>query len=682
MSSAVVGMSYLDAEHLARIVSIQNEIAITPLNLPDLMQLIAERTQELTGADGAAFELLEGEEMVYRAASGTTAPFVGLRLNVHSSLSGRCVLTREVLVCDDSESDPRVDREACRKVGVRSMIVVPLPQSDRLVGVLKVLSAHPHAFQIRDRWTLELMAVLLGGMANHAAQAEAQAEALRQSEERYRTIVENTGEGIWMVDAQLRTTFVNPRLAQMLDYPEEEMCGLSPEQFFFEEDREQVDKRFAARRSGHKDLLDVRLRRRDGSAAWFLASATPMMGNHNEFLGSLALLTNITERRHMEEQLLQAQKLESVGRLAGGIAHDFNNLLTAILGYGELAQEETNENPYVNECLGNMIEAANRASRLTGQLLAFARKQVIEPKIVNLNDLILGLDKMLRRLIGENIELLLLPSENLNFVRVDPGQFEQIVANLVINARDAMSRGGKITVETHNAILDDEYCRSNEGVLPGDYVVLIVSDTGTGMDAAVKLHIFEPFFTTKEQGRGTGLGLATVYGIVKQAGGHIWLYSEPGVGTTFKIYLPRTSETPVTTETMSALPNALDGAETLLLVEDEAAVRELTAQTLKRYGYTVLEAANGEEALQLVKGREADVALLVTDIVMPKVDGRELAVRLQKENPALKILYTSGYTENAILHHGILEPGIAFLAKPFTLTQLMRKIREVFDKPE
>ncbi|HLK57293.1 MAG TPA: response regulator [Chthonomonadaceae bacterium] len=385
------------------------------------------------------------------------------------------------------------------------------------------------------------------------------------------------------------------------------------------------------------------------------------------------------ERKRLENQLLQAQKLESLGRLAGGVAHDFNNLLTIILGYSELALDAEALDASTREFLQNVCYAAEKASGLTRQLLAFARKQIIEPKVLNLNDVLISLDKMMRRLIGEDVELVLLPQEDLYSVKVDPGQFEQILVNLIVNSRDAMPDGGKITVETQNIALDAEYARQHEGVRPGDYVRLTVSDNGTGMDEGVQLHIFEPFFTTKEKGRGTGLGLATVYGIVKQAGGHIWLYSEVGEGTTFKIYLPRVAEAAEALAEITHPAPSLDGTETILIAEDEPLVRDLATQTLRGHGYTVLEAMSGEEALTFAKGRETGIALLISDVVMPRMSGKQLAEQLQVANPSLRVLYASGYTENTIVHHGVLEAGIAFLSKPFTPTALLRKVREVLD---
>jgi signal transduction histidine kinase len=393
-----------------------------------------------------------------------------------------------------------------------------------------------------------------------------------------------------------------------------------------------------------------------------------------------ALQEQISTRERLENQLLQAQKLESIGRLAGGVAHDFNNMLTAILGYTELIKEECPLNEDAQEYLQNVTQAADRATNLTRQLLSFARKQVIEPKVVNLNALSLSLHTMLYRLIGDNIQLEMLLDEELHSVKVDPGQFEQILVNLIVNARDAMPDGGKVTIETHNAVLDEEYAHEHEGVPPGEYVMLAVSDTGTGMEEGIRLHIFEPFFTTKEKGRGTGLGLATVYGIVRQAGGHIWLYSEPGEGTTFKIYMPRTLEAVEEPAVRWEQTDQLDGTESVLLVEDDPSVRGLVGQTLRKRGYTVLEADNGEEALRLVRERSSSVDLLITDVLMPGISGKELSDQLQIQHPSMKVLFVSGYTENTIVHHGVLEPGVAFLSKPFTSPMLMQRVREVLDK--
>ena len=376
------------------------------------------------------------------------------------------------------------------------------------------------------------------------------------------------------------------------------------------------------------------------------------------------------------QQLFQAQKMESIGRLAGGIAHDFNNLLTAILGFTELAEDALRPDDEVQDYLHHIQEAAERAANLTGQLLAFARKQIIEPKIVSLNSLVMDIDRMLQRLIGAHIDLALLLHPDAGQIKIDPGQFGQTLMNLVVNARDAMPDGGTITIETRNVTLHEYETRHWEQSASGDYVLLTVSDTGRGIAEEIKAHLFEPFFTTKEQGKGTGLGLATCYGIVKQSGGQIRVESAPGKGTTFHIYLPRQAEAtlPVQQAKVSTRPQA---AGTILLVEDEPMVREVEVQILRHQGYTVVEAENGIEALQLMAAYPGTIDLLVTDVVMPQMGGRELADQLRVTRPNVKVLYTSGYTDDAIVQQGLLNPGLSFLHKPFLSAALLQKVREV-----
>ncbi|RJO69439.1 MAG: PAS domain S-box protein [Myxococcales bacterium] len=385
------------------------------------------------------------------------------------------------------------------------------------------------------------------------------------------------------------------------------------------------------------------------------------------------------ERKQLQEQLQQAQKMESVGRLAGGVAHDFNNQLTAIIGHLALAMMDLEPGDPLNDSLSEAHQAAQRAANLTRQLLAFSRKQLIDPKVIDLNELICNLHKMLVRLIGEDIELKTLCAAAVHPVKVDPGQIEQAIINLAVNASDAIAGVGKLTIETANVTLDETYCQHHLHVQPGEYVMLAVSDTGCGMGAATRARIFEPFFTTKPKGKGTGLGLSMVYGIVRQHGGSVEVYSEIEQGTTFKIYFPAADEQAV--PLVSAIDNRIapGGSETILLVEDEPAVRSIAVRTLNRQGYHVLEASSGPEAEQTVAGFPASIHLLLTDIVMPKMNGRELAERLSHKLPTLKVLYTSGYSESVIAHHGILEEGLQFLGKPYTPIALARKVREVLD---
>jgi len=387
-----------------------------------------------------------------------------------------------------------------------------------------------------------------------------------------------------------------------------------------------------------------------------------------------------TENRRLEEQLRQSQKVEAIGRLAGGIAHDFNNLLTAIVGYSDLALTNLGEDSPLSADIIEIRKAGQRAATLTRQLLAFSRKQVLQPIVLDLNDVVSNTDKMLRRLIGEDIELVTLLGKDLGCVRADPGQIEQIILNLTLNARDAMLQGGKLTIETANVELDEAYARRHIAVEPGSYVMLAVSDNGLGMDAETQEHLFEPFFTTKEVGKGTGLGLSTVYGIVKQSCGNISVHSEPRKGTLFQIYFPRVHEAAeVWEQPRKSDPERLTGTETVLLVEDQGIVRNLVRHVLERREYTVLEASHGEEALQLANRHEGSIHLLVTDVVLPRMSGRQLAERIAALRPEVRVLYMSGYTDDAIVHHGVLDPGISFLQKPFTPDALARKIREILD---
>jgi len=405
--------------------------------------------------------------------------------------------------------------------------------------------------------------------------------------------------------------------------------------------------------------------------------------NRDGTFSKVTVFRDTTELKKIEAQLIQSQKMEAIGTLAGGVAHDFNNLLTSILGYSDLIKAGLDKDNLFYEYTEEIIRAGNRAASLTRQLLAFSRKQILQPVVLSLNTVTENIDKMLRRLIGEDVELQTLLESDLGKVTADPGQIEQVLMNLAVNARDAMPRGGKLTIETTNVDLNEDYFEKHGvEVVPGPYVMLAVSDTGCGMDQETQSRIFEPFFTTKEIGKGTGLGLSTVYGIVKQSSGYIWTYSEPGEGTTFKVYLPRV-EGDVVLEKKEPTPVVeLDGSETVLIVEDDDKLRKLARNTLQHYGYRVLEAENGEAALRVSKEHEGTIHLMITDVVMPKMDGREAAERLQPLYPKMKVIYMSGYTDNSIAHYGVLKAGLNFLEKPFTPERLMLKVRGVLDKKQ
>jgi nitrogen-specific signal transduction histidine kinase/CheY-like chemotaxis protein len=388
---------------------------------------------------------------------------------------------------------------------------------------------------------------------------------------------------------------------------------------------------------------------------------------------------DITDLRRTEEQLLQAQKMEAVGRLAGGVAHDFNNLLTAILGYSELVLQDLGDDHPSAVDLKEIRAAGQIAESLTRQLLAFSRRQILQPQTLDLNKVLTRVDALLQRIIGEDVELTMKLTAPLGRVSADPGQIEQVVLNLAVNARDAMPNGGKLTIETANVVLNEDYAAQHAGASSGPHVMVAVTDTGTGMDEATQQRLFEPFFTTKEPGRGTGLGLATVYGIVAQSRGSIWVYSEVGQGSTFKVYLPVTTED-LSIPVVTAMPPAsLSGTETVLVVEDQIEARSVICETLRRRGYTVIEAMNGPDAI--VKGRQLEVHIdvMLTDVVMPGMGGRRVAEVIRVTRPALKVVYMSGYTDSAIVDHGILEPGVTFVQKPFATETLLRRVREVLD---
>lgn len=510
---------------------------------------------------------------------------------------------------------------------------------------------------------------------------------LRESEERFRQIAESIDQVFWLYSLDPPgTMYLSPVFESIWDRTRDEVYADDGKwgEFIYPDDRDRVAKAFrewTSMRAPHYEE-EFRIMRPDGSMRWILDTGTLILDETGRPFRVSGVAKDITVRKQFEEQLQEAQRLESIGQLAGGVAHDFNNLLTAMIGYLELSFAEVESNTLVRGYLENALVASRRATDLTSQLLAFARKQIIAPRLVNLNELIRESESIIRRLIGEGITLLLRLKKNLGAVKVDPGQFHQVLINLAVNARDAMSGVGKLVIETDRVVLDADYARVHTDVTPGEYVMLAVGDTGQGMSVEVSRRIFEPFFTTKEQGKGTGLGLATCYGIVKQNAGHINLYSEVGCGTVFKVYLPRQA-----TLEVEAAEQALDtaapvGTETILLAEDEPLVRELAALTLRAQGYTVIEAANGLEALTAADDASRTIDLLVTDVVMPEMSGDALAERLEELFPGVRTLYISGYTDSAIVDQGVLEPGVEFLQKPFTTTALAQKVRAVLDESQ
>jgi PAS domain S-box-containing protein len=476
--------------------------------------------------------------------------------------------------------------------------------------------------------------------------------------------------------------YSNPAFEKITGYPRAEIQGRNCR--FLQgpgTDPAAVDKVRAAIREKRPCLVELLNYRKDGAPFWNALSVAPVFDNGGALSHFVGLQTDVTSLKNLEQQLRQAQKMEAFGQLAGGVAHDFNNLLTVILGYSELMLASLPVGDPSREPIQEICNAGERAALLTRQLLAFSRKQVVEPQVLDLNSVVAGMEKMLKRLIGEDVELTAVPAPGLATVKADPGQVEQVLLNLAVNARDAMPQGGKITIETANVDLDEGYGQSHAEVVPGRYVLLAVSDTGCGMTEQVKAHIFEPFFTTKEVGKGTGLGLATVFGIVKQSGGHVRVYSEAGHGTTIKVYLPSVAEAVPAVQSIVEPEPARSAGQTILLVEDEKAVRAMTALALRSKGYTLLEAANGEEAVLLGEQHTGPIHLLMSDVVMPRMGGRQLAERLTSQHPEMRVLFVSGYTDDAVVRHGVLRAEVAFLQKPFTMDALHRKVQKILDGP-
>jgi len=497
--------------------------------------------------------------------------------------------------------------------------------------------------------------------------------------------IEQTGDVILVTDPAGTIQYVNPAFETVTGYTRDEALGQNP----------RLLKSGKQPPSFYRDLWETitggriwqgRMvnKRRDGTLYTEEATISPVKDASGQILSFVAVKRDITEHLRMrqeqsrlQEQLQQAQKMESIGRLAGGVAHDFNNMLGVILGYGENLLHQLHPGDPLREDVKEIVEAGKRAAALTRQLLAFSRKQPLQPEVLDLNTLVRDIAKMLKRLIGEDIDLKLSLADELDRVMADPGQIEQVILNLAVNARDAMPGGGKLTIETANVALDETYAQKHVGVHPGKYVMLAVTDTGCGMDKEVLSQIFDPFFTTKERGKGTGLGLATAYGIVKQSGGHIWAYSEPGRGTTFKIYLPQTEAIQEPRPDAEKKEATASGGEHVLVVEDEKNLRKMMKAMLSRLGYRVSLAANGGEALLLMEEKGLKPDLVITDVVMPNMSGRDLADRLQRNQPGLKVLYMSGYTDNAVVHQGVLDPGTPFIQKPFTLRDIAEKIQAV-----
>jgi PAS domain S-box-containing protein len=582
--------------------------------------------------------------------------------------------------------------------GVRVLAAVrKVPDSPwRLVA--KVDAAEVYAQIHQQNLWLALMLSAIGlatataiGFAWHQARSRFYQEKYEAELEQKRSmalldsVIEATSDAVYVKDKAGRYLMVNSAFARIAGVPREQIAGRDDTALFSPPVAKEImdrDRRLMS--GGSTETVEEKLPSPStGETATYLTAKGPLLNDRGNVIGLFGIARDVTDQKRSEEerlrlqdQLQQAQKMESVGRLAGGVAHDFNNLLTVINGYASLVLAGLPEDSPLKASVAEIGKAGERAAALTRQLLAFSRKQIIEPKVLDLNGLVQDASRMLARMVGERIEVVTHVEPRVGYVQADPGQLHQVLMNLAVNARDAMPDGGTLTLETSSVVLDETYCREHVGATPGPYLLLAVSDTGCGMDEAIRARIFEPFFTTKKVGEGTGLGLATVFGIVKQSGGNIWVYSEPGRGTTFKIYLPEVGA-PAGLEQAAPSAVSLRGTETVLVVEDQPGVRKLTAEILKGYGYGVLEVANGAEALLLSERFDNPIHAMITDVVMPGMTGRELASRLASLRPAMKVLYMSGYAEEVIARQGVLDSDVAFLSKPFTSVALAQKLREL-----
>src|SRR5579864_1358118 len=508
---------------------------------------------------------------------------------------------------------------------------------------------------------------------------EVRKELLRR-EELFRLITENAADMIAVVDSNGRRLYNSPSYQKILGYTDQELRSTNALDQVHAEDTEKVLKAAAeARRTGLGTALEYRMRHKDGS--WrVLESKASTVVTEGQDEKLVIVNRDVTERKHLEEQFRQSQKMEAVGRLSGGMAHDFNNLLGVIIGYGEVVQEGTPAESPLRQCVDEMLKAGHRAAALTRQLLAFSRQQVMDPHVLDLNVVVKDMEKMLKRLIGEDIQLKTDLDPALASIKADQGQLEQVLMNLAVNARDAMPKGGEVKLTTSNFHMDEAFVRRYPyPVVAGDYILLTVADTGIGMDATTRARVFEPFFTTKDKGKGTGLGLSMVYGVVKQSGGYIDVLSEPEAGATFNIYLPKAEHHPEAQRLKDELSDPLHGTETLLLVEDEVSLRKLSRHLLELCGYQVLEAESGADALARSAEHDGVIHLLLTDVVMPGMSGRTLADELVKQRSDICVLYMSGYTGQTVGEHGVLAEGSFFLPKPFTRETLARKVREALD---
>ena len=656
------------------------EFALSEMNLESLVKEVSRTIRQMLNATYAIVFDLNGD--ILSVCPGSDLPegiYPGYNFPLsESGIATYAMETDSPVVIDDWIHDRRFTFAMLKKHhNVQSCILTQFRGKSGSVGFLCVYSDHAHAFKDEDvPFVQSISNVLTAAIERKISDA-----ALRVEEKRFRVAVINSPHPIMIYAEDGEILHISSTWLALTGYSAMELSNINDWLELAHGDRKEevavtIKKHFTKTEPEYVGEYRIRTKSKD-YRIWDI-SATPIgqLPDGRHVVSSMAV--DITERRRLEEQLLQTQKMEGIGRLAGGVAHDFNNLLTAILGFAELAEERVQNDPTAAVYLQNIARSAERAGNLTHQLLAFARKEIIEPKVININDRVMEVNRMLRRLIGEDIELVTLLEPDLWSIRADPGQIEQILVNMAVNARDAMPNGGRLVIETRNETIDEKTNHGHHTVLPGDYVQISITDNGLGMSKEVLAHLFEPFFTTKENGRGTGLGLATCYGIIHQSKGHIFVYSEQGHGTTMRIYLPRCVEQYEMRSNVVGVPLP-GGSEVILLAEDEALVRGMALHSLRALGYEVLVASNGSEAIAVASKYAGRIDLLMTDVVMPVMGGKELAQRLSLLRPEMRILYASGYTDNTILSEDVQKAGISFMQKPYTLSMLARKVREMLD---
>ncbi len=667
----------------ARISAFNSDVGMAITQDKPLPVILQACSEAMVAHLGAAFARIwtfnkDTDVLELQASAGMYTHLNGShgRVPVGKFKIGLIAQERQPHLTNDVVHDPRVgDQGWARKEGMVAFAGYPLIIAEQLVGVMAIFARAP-----LKETVLQAMSTVAGHIALEIHRHHTE-KALRMSEQKYRALFEESKDVVFISTPEGKFLDINPAGVELFGYSsKEELLQIDIGRDLYGDPEQRKRHMERLRRNGYLKDCENSMRRKDGTKLVVLETSTAIKDENGHLIALRGIMRDITHMTDLQHQFLQSQKMEAIGQLAGGVAHDFNNTLMAISGYSELLMMKLKEDDPNRRMASEIQRATAQSAGLTRQLLAFSRRQILAPKILALNESISAMQDMLQRLIGEDIELQVSHDMNLGFMKVDPGQIEQVILNLAINARDAMPRGGRLVIHTSNVELDEQYAASHVGVSPGPYILLAIDDTGTGMDEATLSRVFEPFFTTKPEGKGTGLGLSTVYGIVKQSDGHIWAYSQPGLGTSFKIYFPRIDEWSDRQIPPLHISQDITGrGETIFLVDDNESVRTALAALLTQKGYNIVDFDHGVKALEWASHSNRPIDLLITDVVMPEINGRELAERMRIARPGIKVLFMSGYTVEAISRHGVLDANSAFLSKPATMEALLLKIRELLD---